>query len=135
MQRSILVLLIAAAILVLGGFGCKRTVPIQAYGMATLAPYGYLTPEQIRDGILRGGQKVKWSMVEERPGLVVGTLVVRNKHTVIVEIPYSVYSYAIRYRSSINMKTRDGEIHRSYATWVEELNNSISAELGAINKR
>lgn len=68
-------------------------------------------------------------MVSEiKPGLIRAELYVRSHHAV-VEIPYSDKFYSILYVESENLKYDDGEIHRNYNRWVNNLNVDIKRKL------
>lgn len=133
MKRTALLLLTVIFALAFFNVGCKRTVPIQTYGNPSLSSYGNLSQTQVRDCIIRGGSKIGWQMMDEKPGVVVGTWKTRE-HSVTVEIPYSTQSYTIKYRSSVNLLAETGEIHRNYPRWIDRLNRNINAELSAIKK-
>ena len=133
MKRTVLILVSVLLILAFGSMGCKRTVPIQSYGNASVASYGNLNSSQVRDAIVRGASNIGWAIESDSPGLLTAKLATRQ-HTVIVEIPYSTSSYTIRYKSSINMLAEGGEIHRNYNRWVERLHRHINAELAKARK-
>lgn len=96
----------------------------------------------IQDAALRKG----WTLVDEAGDKMLATLVVRNKHTVMVQITYSADKYSITYRDSINMnyhkeahydsrmpRPSSGAtgpvIHPAYNTWVQEFKDAIRIEL------
>jgi hypothetical protein len=69
-------------------------------------------------------------MKEAGPGKVTATLLIR-KHTAEIEIPYSPTSYSITYKSSVNLDEGDGQIHKNYNGWIQNLNRGINAQLSA----
>ena len=70
-------------------------------------------------------------MKEEGPGVVSGTLFLR-KHEARIEIPYSTTKYSITYKSSVNLdESADGQIHKNYNGWIQNLNRGITAQLSA----
>ena len=85
--------------------------------------------EDVRDAIVRAGTALGWKMQPAAPGVVAGELGVANKHWVNVDVQYTATAYSIVYRSSTNMKEKNGEINRNYNAWVENLNNAIRREL------
>lgn len=89
-----------------------------------------LTGEQVRAAIVRAGSSLGWQMKEDGPGKLVGTLNLRT-HTAVVDIPYSPNSYSIKYRSSVNLGEANGQIHRNYNGWVQNLTQRINAQLTA----
>jgi hypothetical protein len=62
------------------------------------------------------------------PGVVNGTIHLRT-HTAVIDVEYSTKSYNIVYRSSENLDARDGQIHKNYNGWIENLDNAIRREL------
>lgn len=98
-----------------------------------------VTAEQVKDAIVAAGKKLNWDMTFTANNGVVGTLNVRNKHMISVDISVSPEKYSIKYRGSANMKYRptpdradvpDGPvIHPAYNQWVETLNFAVETEL------
>jgi len=96
----------------------------------------------IQDAALRKG----WTLANDTGDKMTATLVVRNKHTVIVVIAYSADKYSITYSDSVNMNYHSEAhydsrmprpssgatgpvIHPAYNTWVQELKEAIRGEL------
>lgn len=96
-----------------------------------------LTADQVKRAIILAGsnnKKLMWDISEEGDGHLKGTLVVRGKHTAIVDILYGVSRLSIRYRDSSNLKyekDRDGRdaIHPNYNRWVNALLRAILTEV------
>jgi hypothetical protein len=110
-----------------------------------------LQPERVKEAILAAAKAKGWGLAFEPSGKIMATLVVRNKHTVVVEIAYTAEKYSLMYKDSVNMKyapnaqtdshinsvnnsyTRGGYngpvIHPFYNKWVQELKDAIRAEL------
>lgn len=117
-----------------------------------------LTADQVRDAIVRGAEKKGWEVLRSpNSELLSAKLVVRNKHTIVVSIPYSAERFSIKYQDSINMNFSRASgpsmptvgyaeysnpsrgvpagtplIHPAYNTWVNELLISINGELKAL---
>ena len=91
-----------AGILVLALVGC-RTNPVYSVEGApvTTSTRGY-NLRDVRDAIQQAGISLGWQMRDVRPGLIIGTLTVRE-HMAQVEIPYNRTSYSILYRDSQNL--------------------------------
>lgn len=137
----------------------REPVPIVDYNDITVVTGSgnSITSEQIRTAITAAANGLRWE-VNKSPNqdVLLASLRVRNKHTVVVSIPYSVQKYSIRYESSINMKYRPSGavtntgygnntgmqpagatqtgpvIHPFYDRWVQELMGSIKTELGRL---
>ena len=110
--------------------GCFRCEPILNVTEAVVvAPAGKpVSADQVKLSIVRAGSALGWQIKEEGPGKLLGTLILRS-HTAVVEIPYSATSYSIRYKSSIDLKEGDGQIHKNYNGWIKNLNKGINAQL------
>lgn len=89
-----------------------------------------LTAQEVRGAIVRAGAGLGWVMKDDGPNRLIGTLNLRT-HTAEVEIPYSPTSYAIKYKSSINLQAGDGKIHHNYNNWIANLTRNINAQLSA----
>ncbi len=99
------------------------------------------------------GGSLGWTFAEEGPAHLVGTVVVRGKHTIVVDIFLRRGEYDVKYRSSVNMRYREEDaddtgkaaenqpqqpslaskkvrtIHSSYNSWVMNLTHGVSGEL------
>ncbi len=107
------------------GWGAQ---PIQNVNDATVVSANPVKLEQVKSAIMIAGTSLGWKMAEVSPGLIQGTLNLR-KHTAIVDVPYSTAKYSIVYKSSINLDEKDGQIHRNYNSWVQNLSKKIDTEL------
>lgn len=86
---------------------------------------------QVRTAIITAGTSLGWQIVEVKPGLLKGTLNLRT-HTAIVDIPYSASKYSITFNSGVNLNDKDGQIHKNYNGWIQNLDNKIRSELSRI---
>jgi hypothetical protein len=89
-----------------------------------------LSRDQVRGAIVRAGASLGWQMKDESPNMLVGTILLRN-HTAVVEIPYSANNYSVKYRSSTNLNESNGNIHKNYNGWIQNLTRGINAQLSA----
>lgn len=112
----------------------RESVPIIDHASILLSrPDGRtLTRDMVRDAIIRGAAVRSWSTAPGGDGVLVATIVVRGKHTVVVEIPFAADRFGVRYKSSVNMNhaMRDGRpvIHPNYNRWVLNLIDAIRNE-------
>ena len=122
---------IAALALAVVLAGCN-TQPIQNVNQTAVvnAAGKPLTREQVRGAIVRAGGALGWQMADEGAGKLVGTINLR-KHTAVIEIPYSASGYAVKYRSSVGLDEKDGQIHKNYNGWIQNLHRGITAQLSA----
>ena len=102
--------------------------PIQNVNDATVVSTSPVKIAQVKSAIMVAGTSLGWKMAEVNPGLIQGTLILR-KHTAVVDIPYSAAKYSIVYKSSINLDEKDGQIHKNYNSWVQNLSKKIGTEL------
>jgi hypothetical protein len=86
------------------------------------------TPDNVRDAIMRAGAGLGWNMKPTAPGVVNGTISLRT-HTAEVEVQYNTQSYNIVYKNSTGLDAENGQIHKNYNGWIENLNNAIHREL------
>lgn len=112
--------------------GCMRCDPILNISNAavTSASGKDLTTDQVKSAVIRAGAALGWQMKEEGAGKISATLLVR-KHTAVIEIPYSPTGYSITYKSSVNLDEGDGQIHKNYNGWIQNLTRGINAQLSA----
>ena len=120
--------LVAAAVLV----ACQTSAPIQNVDKASVPANANkpLTAEQVRGAIVRAGSALGWIMKDDGPGKITGTLMLRT-HTAVVDIPYSASNYSILYKSSVDLKEANGQIHKNYNGWITNLTRGITAQLAA----
>ena len=102
--------------------------PIQNVNDAAVVSAKPAKIDQVKSAIIIAGTSLGWQMAEAGPGRIQGTLNLR-KHTAIVDIPYSKAKYSIVYKSSINLDEKDGQIHKNYNSWVQNLSKKIGMEL------
>lgn len=129
MRNSVKLGALVIAVAALGGCTTAPIMQVNDSAVAT-ATGKRLSNDQVRSAIVRAGAALGWQMQDEGPNKLVGTLNLRN-HTAVVEIPYSSTSYSIKYRSSVNLHEKDGNIHKNYNGWIQNLTRGISAQLAA----
>ena len=87
-----------------------------------------LTADQVRNAIVAAGNGLGWVMTPVSPGLVSGRLMLRD-HVAVVDVRYSAKTFSITYKDSTNLNYKDGQIHRNYNGWIENLDRDIRNEL------
>jgi hypothetical protein len=110
--------------------GC-RTAPVMDMGPTAIGVNA--TQEQVKKAILRAAAGLGWSIKEEGPGLLLGTLVLRT-HVAVVEIPYSTKSFSIQYKESqnLNYDETNKTIHSNYMGWIKNLHEAINQQLALL---
>jgi hypothetical protein len=133
MRRALLAVMLLG--LVAGPAAARDTVPIVDVINEPLqrADGGRLTDARVMQAIFSAAAQRKWSLGHAANGLVTATLVIRNKHTMVVDIMYSASTISMRYRHSINLKywVRDGVpyIHPAYNEQAKALLDAIKIEV------
>ena len=89
------------------------------------------TADQVRTAIVGAGSGLGWTMTPAAPGLVTGRIALRG-HTALIDVRYTPTTYSIAYKDSTNLDFRDGQIHKNYNGWIENLNRDIRANLMAM---
>ena len=91
-----------------------------------------LTPNMVRQAIVRGGATHDWTVASDQPGKLQLKYNKQNKHEVLVDISYDAAGFLIRYAGSTNMKYENKAgvpmIHPAYNTWVGNLSRAITVE-------
>ena len=121
---------LAAATLVLGACTTQPIYNVSDAAISTTSGKG-LTQGQVRSAIITAGTSLGWRVADAGPGRLEATLSLRN-HVAVVTIPYSGSKYSIVFKSAENLDAKDGQIHRNYNGWVQNLDKAIRAELTRI---
>jgi hypothetical protein len=87
-----------------------------------------VTADQVRNAIVKAGNSLGWVMTPVSPGLVNARLALRD-HLAVVDVRYTATTYSITYKDSTNLNYRDGQIHKNYNGWIENLDRDIRNEL------
>lgn len=89
--------------------------------------------ENLRQAAIRGAQSRGWRVLAVEGQRVSLEIVVRERHTLQVDVIVSDGEYRVVYRDSENMEyeEEDGErlIHPNFARWVAYLQQSINREV------
>ena len=95
-----------------------------------------LTADEVRRAIQNAANAHYWTLAQAGENNLLATLIVRNKHTVIVNIEYQPDKFSVRYHSSVNMKAGKDHgqdvIHPFYNRWAQTLCDAIRIELTRI---
>jgi hypothetical protein len=120
-------LVVAAVLALVAGCSSRPVMNVTAEPVV-VAPGKTATSENVRDAILRAGSSLGWTMRPTAPGVINGSINLRN-HSAVIDVEYNTRSYNIVYRSSTNLDANNGQIHKNYNGWIENLNNAIRREL------
>ena len=124
------ILVLVVAVLLLAGQGCRTTAPMLNVTNASLGapPGAQVSLEDVSRAIWAAGKRLGWDIQPVRPGELTGTLNLR-RHQAVVAITHTTSTFSINYRNSVNLRQHDGEIHRNYNNWVNNLARAIQAEM------
>lgn len=88
--------------------------------------------ERVKNAIIKGGAVHGWKVIDEKPDQLTLQLLVRNKHTVVINAAYDSRGYRFSYVSSNNMdyfpRNKKPYIHSSYNRWLGLFAQSITLE-------
>ena len=113
--------------------GCRKSVPMYSVGDTPVKSIASksLSSSDVGNAIKRAGMSLGWRMADVSPGLMEGTLHVRD-HVAKIEIPYNSSSYSIKYKDSQNLNYDGQNIHANYNGWIQRLDRQIQLNLSAM---
>ncbi|MDR3087761.1 MAG: hypothetical protein LBU45_07415 [Azoarcus sp.] len=81
-----------------------RTAPMPKFEHEVIVYVPDQNPEKaVHDAILKGAQRNNWNVLSDSGGTLRLSLVVRNKHTIVVDVRILGNAVAVDYVSSVNM--------------------------------
>ena len=121
--------LLVAALLAVAVAGCASRPVMNVTAEPVVVTAGKTaTNDNVRDAILRAGSSLGWQMRPAAPGVIAGSINLRG-HSANIDVEYNPRTYNIVYRSSTGLEAQNGQIHKNYNGWIENLNNAIRREL------
>jgi len=87
--------------------------------------------QEVQSAIVRAGAALGWQITPEKPGQMTGRLALRT-HQAVVDINYDTKQYSINYRDSVDLNAKDGQIHRNYNGWIQNLDKGIRSQLSLL---
>ncbi len=126
--RRIFIILISTLAVAMAG--CKSTPVFNVEDQSVITGNSRASMDDVKNAILRAGAGLGWTMRENKPGHITGTLMLR-KHMAVVDIKYDTQKYGILYKDSKNLDYDGTNIHKNYNGWIQRLNQAIQAQLGA----
>jgi hypothetical protein len=112
---------------------CGKTAPIENV-TTPISPVQGISSNDVRTAIVAGAATRGWVVRDISSVEMEGILKLRS-HTAVVSIAYDEKHYAITYKSSSNLKAKDGKIHKNYNGWIKNLEQSINLELMKIKNK
>jgi len=120
---------VAAAFALLAAAGCNTMQPVYEVVDAPIVTDGrQLSMAEVQRAIQRAGVPLGWQIKPVKPGQLTGQLDLRT-HQALVDITHTTKTYSIKYRDSTDLNAKDGQIHRNYNGWVQNLDKNIRAQL------
>jgi len=127
---------IVMVLLLAGLAGCQATL-LQSIEKARVPyrPGEARTLDQIEKAIMRGGVARGWVMKSAGPGHLIGSLDVRGKHFVVVDIIFNTKTYNIKRKSSVGLDYREDSvsgieyIHPFFNRWIKYLQTAINTAM------
>jgi len=115
---------------VLATVGCATQQPVyNVTGAPVVTASGKAPPAQeVQAAIIRAGAALGWQITQDKPGKLTGRLTLRT-HQAVVGIDYDAKQYSILYRDSVDLNFQDGQIHRNYNGWIQNLDKGIRSQL------
>jgi hypothetical protein len=129
--RKLAVVLAASFALLI--VGCRIAPVYNVSGDAINSSKANLTMNDVSKAIVRAGAGLGWQMQETSPGHMIGTLHLRT-HAAVVDISYDTKSFSITYKDSTDLQydASQGQIHKNYNGWVQNLENGIRTQLSLL---
>jgi hypothetical protein len=97
--------------------------------------------DEVKQAIMRAGTSSSWRITEAGPGQLRG-MRVQTPHAATVDIAYSPQRYSITLKDStlvwkgreshVGPRSPEPTVHRLYNEWVQELEQQIRTQLGAL---
>lgn len=114
--------------LALGVAGCTSRPILNVDNQAVVTAGKTATMQDVERAILKAGASLGWTMSPVRPGLVTGRITLRT-HVAVVDITYDARAFSIKYKESTGLDYANGNIHKNYNGWIENLDREIRANL------
>ena len=131
MKKMVVGMILASLV---GVSQARSAVPlVEPDRVVLVAGQSALTPDQVKQAIVRGSAKLGWTVASDEPGKLRLKYNKQNKHEVVVDVSYDNAGFQVRYVNSVNMKYEQvngvAHIHPFYNTWVSNLSRAISSEV------
>src|SRR5215213_6606280 len=119
---------VVAAFAMLSATGCNTLQPVYEVVDSPIDSGGKpMTMDSVQKAIQRAGVGLGWQIKPVKTGQMTGQLDLRT-HRALVDITHNTKTYSIKYRDSTDLAAKDGQIHRNYNGWVQNLDKAIRAQ-------
>ena len=126
MKTKIAIALVAGLLAVAG---CRQDPVYDVTGASFVRPGASLGA--VEDAIVRAGSKRGWLFEPAGPGHMIGSLNVRGKHFVKVDVNFDERGFSITRKETTNLKydPSTNTIHKNYNSWIRNLESDIQLEM------
>lgn len=133
MQQQVFLAMVAAMMILVTPYtqAGRRSTPI--YTPQPIMVTGHKSLASVKKVIKRALYRRKWIVRNVSPGFIRATYS-RGRHMAVVNVRYTPRKISIAYHKteSLNFNREKGTIHRTYNTWVQNMERDIRVELGAL---
>lgn len=128
--KALVAVFLSVAILASGAHARSGVPIINHENLPTVSAVGKtVSAQQVGQAIAMAATSKGWTTAIDQNGAIIATLIVRNKHTIVVTTPFAEDKFSVLYRDSSNMNYSNGVIHPHYNSWVQNLLTAIRSEL------
>ncbi|MEM6942338.1 MAG: hypothetical protein AAF416_04525 [Pseudomonadota bacterium] len=127
---------LAMAVVALALAGCRQPTPVLTieslpYQAEAGASAQQPTLSEYERAIIRAGSNRGWTFSRLETGHLEGRILVRGKHTAVVDVFFDDETFSILYKDSSNLEYNEAAatIHPNYNSWVRNLEQDIQAEV------
>lgn len=118
--------------MVIAAVGCTTQPIYNVAGAPVMTASGKTASmADVQMAIVRAGMQLGWQITPAKPGQMTGRLALRT-HEAVVDINYDAKQYSINYRDSVDLNAKDGQIHKNYNSWIQNLDKGIRAQLSLL---
>jgi hypothetical protein len=118
-----------SAVLLAAAVGCTSQPVYNVQNAPIMTATGKpASMQEVQQAIVRAGAALGWTIRPVKTGQLVGNRALRN-HQATVDITHDTKTYNITYKDSVELNAKDGQIHRNYNGWVQNLDKGIRAQL------
>ena len=116
-------LVFCCLVVVTASSGC-RTSDVRDVLDMPLAPASGATLEDVEHAIQLGAQRSGWRATPMKAGVMLASRT-KPPHVAVVLVRYDLRSFSIRYHNSQLLRYSGKEIHKTYNSWVRDLEEAI----------
>lgn len=112
--------------------GCAPMAPVYSVPGQQIITNRSASLDEIGRAIRAAGASLKMQMLQVSPGVIHATYMTSKGRSAVMEVKYDTTQYRITYKDSVGMNYDGNNIMKGYNSWVQNLDNSIRAQLSAL---